>query len=121
MATNLYYFIDERGRNPVKEFIKSLSVKEREKILAYLAELYNQGHNLRRPMADYLGNGIYELRPKDNRIFYFFFMRDSVVLVHAIKKKTDKIPENDRELCLKRKNLIEEGYSQIEKIEFGGD
>ena len=121
MLTEIYYFVDERGRNPVKEFIKSLPVNDRTKILAYLTALYRQGHNLRRPMAGYLGNGLYELRPKNNRIFYFFFMRDSVVLIHVIRKKTDKIPENDCELCLRRKDLVEEGLAQIEKLEFGGN
>lgn len=121
MATDIYYFIDERGGNPVRGFIESLLVKDRAKILAYVTALYGHGHNLRRPMADHLGKGIYELRPKNDRIFYFFFMRNSAVLVHAIKKKTDKIPENDLGLCLRRKCLIEEGHAQIEKLEFGGN
>ena len=116
MLSNIYYFVDDKGNNPVKEFIKLLPIKERAKVFAYIVELKNQGHNLHRPMADYLRDGIYELRPKDNRIFYFFFLKDSAVLVHAIRKKTDKIPAGDFSLCLKRKALVEE-HKQIEKIE----
>ena len=63
---------------------------------------------MRRPLADYLRDGIYELRPKGNRVFYFFFMKNNAVLVHAIKKKTDKVPARDLELCLNRKCLVEE-------------
>ena len=96
------------------------ALKERVKIFAYLEELKRQGHNLRRPMADYIGNGIYELRPKHDRIFYFFFLKDRVVLLHAIRKKSDKIPEFDLSLCLKRKVLVEE-YAKLEKIELRGD
>ena len=107
MLSGIYYFIDENGNNPVEEFIASLPVKERAKVYAYIAELKAQGHNLRRPMADYLGNGVYELRPKANRIFYFFFLKHSAVLLHAIRKKTDKIPEKELELCLKRKQAVE--------------
>ncbi|MFH1259241.1 MAG: type II toxin-antitoxin system RelE/ParE family toxin [Elusimicrobiota bacterium] len=115
MLKNIYYFVDERGDNPVREFIDSLPIKERAKIFAYIEELRNQGHNLRRPIADYLGNDIYELRPKSNRIFYFFFLKDNAVLVHAIKKKTDKIPNADLNLSIKRKGLVEE-YERVEKI-----
>ncbi len=115
MLKNIYYFIDERGHNFVKDFIDSLPMKEQLKIFAYITELRKQGHNLRRPLADYLGNGIYELRPKDNRIFYFFFLKDSAVLVHAIKKKTDKIPKQDFKLCLKRKNQVNQ--LKLEKLE----
>ena len=114
--SSIYYFVDERGTSPVKEFIKSLPLKERAKVFAYVAELKKQGHNLRRPVADYLGNGIYELRPKTNRIFYFFFLKDSAVLVHAVRKKTKKIPEKDLELCIKRKAQVE-GYVRVERLE----
>lgn len=120
MLKGVYYFVDERGNEPVREFINSLSLKERAKVFAYIGELENHGHNLRRPMADYLGDGIYELRPRKNRIFYFFFLRDSAVLVHAIRKKTKKVPNTDLELCKKRKAQVEMG-SQIEKVEPGGD
>ena len=98
MFPDVFYFIDERGGNPVKEFIQ-----------------------LRRPIADYLGNGIYELRPKNNRIFYFFFIKSSAVMIHAIRKTTHKIPESDLQLCARRKNQGER-QRRLEKIDFtGGD
>ena len=118
---DVYCYVDDRGNNPVKEFIKSLPLKERAKILAYISELEKQGNNLRRPLADYLEDSIYELRPKDNRIFYFFYLRDSAVLLHAIKKKTREIPRDDLNLCLKRKNLVEVGSGHVEKLELRGD
>lgn len=104
---NIYYFIDERGNNPVKEFINNLPKHEQTKVFAYIEELKKQGYNLRRPLAGYLGDGIYELRPKNNRIFYFFFQKNNVILIHCIKKKTDKIPVRDLELCKKRKLQVE--------------
>lgn len=113
---NIYYFIDERGDNPVKKFIQALPLSERAKIFAYIAELKKQGNNLRRPLSDYLGHGIYELRPKANRIFYFFFLKDNAVLVHAIRKNTYKIPQKDLEMCIKRKTFVEE-YAKAEKID----
>ena len=118
---NIYYFIDDRGTNPVREFVVGLPKNERTKILAYLKELKAQGYNLRRPMADYLGYGIYELRPKDNRIFYFFYMKSNAVLLHAIRKRTDKIPPGDLQLCLKRKSIVEESGENLEEIDLGGD
>ena len=108
MLKSICFFIDERGENPVKEFIENLPLKDQARVLAYLDELKKQGHQMRRPMADYLGEGIYELRPRDNRIFYFFFLRESAVLPHAIKKRTDKIPQGDLNLCHKRKKQVEQ-------------
>ena len=117
MLKGVYCFIDEDGCKPVKEFIDSLTDKEQAKVYAYITELKNQGNNLRRPMADYLRDGIHELRPRDNRIFYFFYLRDRAVLVHAIKKHVKKIPEYDLKLCIKRRMKIEACGTNIERIE----
>lgn len=113
----VYYFVDKDGVSPVKEFIASLPLKEQAKVYAYIRELKKQGNNLRRPMADYLKSGIYELRPKDNRVFYFFYLHDSVVLVHAIKKRTSEVPENELRLCFKRKDEVESGGRNIARLE----
>lgn len=117
MSKSVCLFVDEKGSVPVEEFVLSLPVKERAKIFAYLSELEAEGPKLRRPMADYLGNGIYELRPKDNRVFYFFYLREYVVLLHAIRKKTDKIPQVDLTICQKRKRQVEAGEALIQKID----
>lgn len=115
---NVYYYVDARGKKPIIEFIESLNFNDQTKTLGYIQELRKQGNSLRRPMADYLGNGIYELRPKDNRIFYFFYVKDNVVLIHAIKKKTKKIPPGDLALCMRRKQEIESEYGRrLEKLE----
>jgi len=113
----IYYFVDKDCTKPVKEFIESLTTKEQAKVHAYITELKKQGNNLRRPMADYLEDGIYELRPKNNRIFYFFYLRDRAVLVHAIKKHIKQIPASDLKICLKRKIETEACGTNIERLE----
>ena len=107
MLKHLYFFVDERGHAPVEQALKELSEKEDMKVRAYLKILKEYGHALHRPIAGYLGDGIYELRPQSHRVFYFFFLKDSAVLLHVIRKKTDKIPANDLALCIKRKKETE--------------
>jgi len=120
MLKGIYYFVDKDGSKPVKEFIDSLADKEQAKIYAYIAELKKQGNNLRRPMADYVKDGIYELRPRDNRVFYFFYLRDRAILVHAIKKHVNKIPEQALKICARRKMDIEASGTNIVRIELKG-
>ena len=117
MLKGIYQFVEVDGSKPIKEFFDSLTEIGQARIYAYINELMKQGYNLRRPMDDYLGDGIYELRPRDNRIFYFFYLRDRVVLVHAIKKHVKKIPERDLKLCIARKIKIEASRTNIERIE----
>jgi len=119
MLEHIYSYVNKKGEAPVEEFLDSLPEKERAKALAYIDELKIQGHNMKRPMADYIDYGIYELRPKDNRIFYFFFLRKNAVMLHAIRKKTKKIPVSDLKVCLKRKSEVEK-EKKVKEIDLGG-
>ena len=66
--------------------------------------------SLRRPAADYLRDGIYELRAKQGhvqyRLLYFFHGRQVAILAHALTKE-DEVPEADIERAIKRKKLFE--------------
>ena len=70
------------------------------------------GHELRRPSADYLRDGVYELRAKQGkvqyRILYFFNGKDIAVLGHSIVKKTSAVPNKDIELAVQRKKKFEQ-------------
>lgn len=116
MAYEIYYFLDHRNENPVKKFIYSLPFKEQAKIYSYLRALSIEGPNLKRPMADYLGYDIYELRPWRNRIFYYFHLKEKIILLHAIRKRTRKITRGDLRLCHRRKIIIE-GFQKLERSE----
>jgi phage-related protein len=79
------------------------------------------GHELRRPVADLLRDGIYELRIRKGhvnyRILYFFHGRDLAILGHAITKE-DVVPEVEIEKCLRRKRAFEtdpEGHTYAEE------
>jgi hypothetical protein len=68
------------------------------------------GYELRRPAADYLRDGIYELRAKQGhvqyRILYFFHERQVAILAHSLTKE-DTIPAVEIERAVKRKTLFE--------------
>ena len=68
------------------------------------------GHELRRPAADYLRAGIYELRAKQGhvqyRLLYFFHGRQVAILAHSLTKE-DEIPDADIERTIKRRKLFE--------------
>lgn len=79
--------------------------------LGRLTLLEEQGHELRRPAADFLEDGIYELRWKHERvqyrILYFFNGQESIVLAHSIVKKGKEVPAKDIKRAAKRKKNFE--------------
>jgi len=72
--------------------------------------LRSQGHELRRPLADFLRDGIYELRPSYQgvhyRILYFFSGKNIVVISHGLSKKAD-VPATEIDRAIERKNKYE--------------
>jgi len=94
------YYENIRGKKPVKEFINEFDDKTKAKILARIEVLERYWHELRRPIADKIENGLYELRIEfawnNLRIIYAYMFRDYIVLLHGFRKKKNRITENDK-------------------------
>ena len=120
MTKLVVYYTDDRGDNPVWDFMASLPSDEREKCFEYIAYLEKMGEQVRRPVGDYLGDKLYELRPKQTRIIYFFMLKDCAVLVHAFRKKTNEIPEREMKLAEKRMTDFILRYKKGQ-IQLGGE
>lgn len=111
--TSIVFYQDADGQAPVVNWLGEL-MKSNEKAWAHCRariELLAQfGHELRRPAADYLRDGIYELRAKQGhvqyRILYFFHGRQVAILAHSLTKE-DTIPAAEIERAVKRKRLFE--------------
>lgn len=92
--------------------------------MARIQQLASAGYELRRPAADYLRDGIYELRAKhirvQYRILYFFHGQNVAILAHAITKDQERVPDTHIERAIKRKEQFEsnpEVYTYVEDVE----
>jgi hypothetical protein len=93
---HVIYYESKDGECPIENFITSRRISNRAKILSLFALLEEKGPNLPRPYADFLEDGIHELRLKLSgdqiRILYFFCFRNYVILTHAFHKTSNKVP-----------------------------
>ena len=105
------YSPDARGNAPALEFLLGLPQDEQQKAFAYVSYLEEQGERLRRPIAEYLGERIYELRPKQVRILYAFVGQQAVIL-YAFRKKTGPVPPSDKRLAQTRLADFVQRYEQ---------
>jgi len=121
--TEVVFYREHDGGVPVLEWLESLRRREKRvyaKCLARIALLETEGHELRRPLSDYLRDGIHELRIRfgaiNYRILYFFSGHTIAVLAHGLTKE-DRVPDRDIELAVARKWKYEsdqEGHSYEE-------
>jgi phage-related protein len=106
-AVRLVLFRESNGTVPIVEWLEGLPGKAQTKCIAWLERLRDRGHELRRPDADYLRDGIYELRIGlhgiNYRILYFYHGREAVVVSHGLKKES-VVPTNEIDRAVRRMN-----------------
>ena len=77
--TEVVFYRDDDGSVPVLDWLGGLPPKARLKCLVRIERLRELGYDLRRPEADFLRDGVYELRVSLNhvqyRILYAFHTR----------------------------------------------
>jgi len=109
--TLVVFYKDREGNVSVLEWLDALPVKIQDKCVVKIERLRELGHELRRPEADLLRNGVYELRVgregMNYRILYFFHGRVAAVLAHGLTKEQE-VPVKDIERALERKRLFEQ-------------
>lgn len=72
-----------------------------EKILTYIRVLQEYGTRASEPYVKHIEDDIWELRPLDDRIFFFYFKDNTFILLHHFLKKTKKTPRREIEQAKK--------------------
>lgn len=102
----VYYYITSAGENPVKEFIDSLSARQKKKIARVLIYIDEYGLITAIPhIKKLVGTPFWEIRilGQDNiRVFYACIYLDSILLLHGFIKKSQKTSKKEIELALDR-------------------
>ena len=101
---NFYRTAD--GYSEVDEFLKRLREKARtskdariqhKQVALYIQLLADHGTRLGENVTKHIDEDIWELRPGNNRIMFFYFEEDTFVLLHTFRKKTQKTPKREIE------------------------
>jgi phage-related protein len=108
--TKILLYRDADGTVPIIDWLNQLPKKAWAKSIVRLERLSAVGHELRRPEADFLRDGIYELRigmrGQNYRILYFFHGPGEAVVTHGVVKER-LIPAKEIDLAIKRKKAFE--------------
>jgi len=103
--TEVVFYAEPDGSCPVLEWLDGLQSKARDKCIVRIERLAELGHELRRPDADILRDGIHELRAahrrRQHRILYFFH-QDRAVLAAGVTKER-AVPDADIERARRRR------------------
>lgn len=92
--SELWNFLDDLQRKASTN--KDARIQHKQ-ITQYIQLLEDHGTRLGENITKYLEDGIWELRPGNNRVLYFYHRDDTYVLLHQFRKKTQKTPRREIE------------------------
>ena len=108
--TKIVLYREADGTVPLLEWLAELPEKAQLKCRARIKRLAELGHELRRPEADYLRHGIYELRVAlqgvNYRMLYFFHGQLAAVVSHGLIKER-VVPPQEMDTAIARKAQFE--------------
>ena len=108
--TKVVLYREEDGSCPFLAWFGGLPAKIQDKCFLRLERLQEMGYELRRPEADLLRDGIYELRTSlqgvHYRILYFFHGTVAAVVSHGLVKER-VVPPREISRAVERKKRFE--------------
>ena len=117
VRTELYLFREPKSDSiPFLQWLERQPPKVQTKCTLRIDRLGEIGHELRRPEADFLRDGIYELRASyqgvNYRILYFFAGQAIIVVSHGLIKDK-KVPPGEIDLAIDRKKKVEGDFNRF--------
>ena len=100
------FYETQDGECQVWDFLEGLRIKaasnkdariQHKQASLYIELLQQNGTHMSENITKHLEDGIWELRPGNNRVFYFFFRDNIYVLLHQFRKKSQKTPKREIE------------------------
>lgn len=118
----VYFYQDQNGRQPVKEYLDELEEKsfkskdariKYNKIDQYIEILRRYGTAVGEPFVKHLDGDIWELRPLRDRVLFFAWQGSSFILLSHFMKSTQKTPKREIERAKNRMLDFKERSGQI--------
>ena len=104
----VHFYRNLNGKEPVREWLLALD-REDCKVIGIDIKTVEFGWPIGMPVCKPLGKGIYEVRSnlKDNIARTIFCIEeDQMILLHGFIKKSQKTPDKEIELALRRRKEV---------------
>ncbi len=115
--TEVFFYREPKDDSvPLLQWLDDLPMKVQAKCSERIDRLGELGHELRRPEADFLRDGIYELRASYQgvhyRMLYFFAGKAVVVVSHGLAKERE-VPAREIDHAVECKQLVETDFEKF--------
>jgi phage-related protein len=113
------WYYDPKGQSQALEYFEKQSLDQQRKLLKLLRLMGEHGKIFDETKFRNEGDKIYAFKPQPDRYLCFFFRGKKIIITNAFAKKTQKLPQGEKELALKAyqsyEKRIKEGTYYEEK------
>lgn len=98
------FYEDKNGVSEVRDYFARLAREaktnknariNKNKIFSYVKALEEFGTRIGNPVVKHIDSNLWELRPLNNRIFFFYWKDNKFVFLHYYIKKSQKTPKKE--------------------------
>lgn len=101
------WYFDNRGKSISLNYLESLEEEEQAKLFGLMKLIGNTGVIQNKTKFRNEGDKIYAFKPQPHRFLCFFFEGQKIIVTNGFHKKTDKLPQNEKDRALKIKKDYE--------------
>jgi phage-related protein len=101
---SIEWYFDASGYSQPLDYFMNLAEDDQDKTLYLFKRIGDFGKISDRTKFNFEGDGIYAFKPQPHRFLSFFIVGKKIIITNAYRKKTDKIPRNEKEMASKKKS-----------------
>lgn len=96
------FYTTTSGRSPVWDYLEDLGKQERARVLEALQQIEHYGFDALKVRFRQIEAKLWEIKISMHRIFYVIIEHDEMILLHAYRKQSQKLPLKERAVALRR-------------------
>lgn len=101
------WYFDSNGKSVALDYFESLDDGNQIKLMGLFELMGGLGEIRNKEKFRYEDDKIYAFKPQPHRFLCFFFTGHKIIVTNAFHKKSDKLPQNEKERALKFKDDFE--------------
>ena len=102
------WFYDNNGKSVAYDFFMESSENIQDKLFILVKRMAEFGKISDKTRFRNEGDGIYAFKPQPDRYLSFFTDKKKIIITNGCKKKTDKLPKNEKKMAMDyRKDYLE--------------
>ena len=104
----LEWYYNKNGKSVAYDYFMDSEEELQDKFLVLVKKLGEFGKIYDKTKFRNEGDGIYAFKPQPDRYLSFFTDGRKIIVTNGFRKKTDKLPKNEKELAMKyRQDYLE--------------